>query len=162
VGLGIAAGALGTALWIALIAPLAGSASEPWPPGAVALRLLAAVALVPLAEELLMRGYVLGLTLQWQRARAAGVERPLEVALRERSLAELEPGAWSALAVALSTLLFAAGHQPYEWPAALAYGLLMACLWIVRRDLLSCVVAHATTNLSLAATVLATGRWELW
>jgi hypothetical protein len=38
----------------------------------------------------------------------------------------------------------------------------MAGLWAWRRDLLTCVVAHAVTNLSLAILVWHTGRWELW
>ena len=49
-----------------------------------------------------------------------------------------------------------------EWPAAIAYGLLMCILWARRKDLLSCIAAHATTNVALAAFVLMTGRWEYW
>ena len=38
----------------------------------------------------------------------------------------------------------------------------MAGLWIVRRDLLSCIVAHGVTNVVLACYVRATGAWALW
>jgi hypothetical protein len=38
----------------------------------------------------------------------------------------------------------------------------MAALWIVRKDLLSCIVAHAVTNLGLGLYVRATGSWALW
>ena len=162
----LAAGSLvglaGTALWIALLAPLAGPTPCSWEPLSFALRGVAAALLVPLSEELLMRGYLLGLVVQWQSARRAGRARPLAHAFEERSLGELAPGDWSPLAVLVSTAVFAAGHPPVEWPASLAYGLLMAALWIVRRDLLSCVVAHAVTNTALALGVLATGRSELW
>ena len=61
-----------------------------------------------------------------------------------------------------ATMVFAAGHAPAEWLAASAYGLVMATLWIVRKDLLSCVLAHAATNVALALYVIANGRWELW
>ena len=64
--------------------------------------------------------------------------------------------------MAASSVLFALGHAPHEWVAAVAYGLLMAGLWILRKDLLSCVVAHAVTNLALGVYVQYTGRWELW
>jgi len=159
---GAAAGLLGSALWIGLILPFAAPPGPAWQPLPFALRLLAASTVVPLIEERLMRGYLLGLVVQWQRARRERRDRPLRHALDQHSVRELEPGAWSGLAVAVSSLLFAAGHQPDEWLAALAYGLLMAALWIARRDLLSCVVAHAVTNATLAGIVLAGGRWELW
>jgi hypothetical protein len=38
----------------------------------------------------------------------------------------------------------------------------MALLWRHRRDLISCVTAHAVTNISLALFVLATGSWQYW
>jgi hypothetical protein len=75
---------------------------------------------------------------------------------------ELEPGAWTPLAVGLSSVIFALGHSPAEYLAGVAYGLLMAGLWIVRRDLVSCIAAHAVTNLVLAAYVRASGSWGLW
>jgi membrane protease YdiL (CAAX protease family) len=62
----------------------------------------------------------------------------------------------------ISSLAFAAGHAPGEWVAATAYGLLMAGLWVWRRDLLSCVVAHSVTNVTLALWVWKTGQWSVW
>lgn len=161
-GWGAAAGLAGTGLWIGLLTPLAPAAGAPWGDPAFALRLVAAGTLVPLLEELLMRGYVLRLAVQWDRARAAGTPQPFAQAFERQSIAQIEPGAWTPRALALATLLFAAGHAVYEWPAALVYGLLMGSLWIVRRDLLSCVAAHAVTNLALAVYVRATGAWQLW
>ena len=46
--------------------------------------------------------------------------------------------------------------------ASIAYGLLMVGLWIARKDLLTCVVAHGVTNVSLALYVHATGAWNAW
>jgi hypothetical protein len=65
-----------------------------------------------------------------------------------------------ALLIAMG--LFALGHSSAEWTAAVAYGLLMAGLWILRKDLLSCVTAHVATNLGLALYVRVTGHWALW
>ncbi len=159
---GLLAGALGMVLWVVLISPFAPPHAAPMSAAAVGLRLLAVTLLVPLFEEVLMRGYVLRLTLQWEEARRAGAQDPLAEVLDQRSILEVEPGAWTTMAVGVSTLLFTLGHSPHEWVAALAYGVLMAALWVRRRDLLSCVVAHATTNLALGLYVVATGSWALW
>ena len=163
VGVGILAGLAGTVLWVALKQPFVAATVPAWGEAAWAARLVASGLLVPIFEEFAMRGLVLRLVLQWQEARAAGAEKPLDEVLDRRSVNDVAPGAWSPLAVAVSTLLFMASHDlATEWPAAAAYGALMASLWIVRRDLLSCVVAHAVTNLVLACYVRATGAWALW
>lgn len=162
VGIGALAGLAGTALWVALSWPFIGPGGEAWSELDWALRLIGSSILPPVFEELLMRGWLLGLVVAWQRARRAGSERPLDAALDLHSANELEPGAWTWLALAVSSLVFAAGHAPAHWLAALAYGLLMCGLWIGRRDLVSCVAAHATTNLTLACYVRASGNWALW
>jgi membrane protease YdiL (CAAX protease family) len=162
VAVGAAGGLLGLGLWVAMLQSLVGSAGEPWEDLPFALRLAVASTLVPIFEELAMRGYVLGFFLQWQSASKAGARDPFGEALDRRSIHELPAGAASPLAVAASTLVFMAGHSTVEYPAAFAYGLLMAALWIVRKDLLSCIVAHAVTNLGLGLYVRATGSWALW
>jgi hypothetical protein len=159
---GALAGLAGTALWVALSWPFIGPGGEPWTDLDWAMRLIGSTALPPVFEELLMRGWLLGMVVAWQRARASGAEHPLDAALDEHSANELEPGAWSGLAVAVSSGVFAVGHSLAHWPAALAYGLLMCGLWIGRRDLVSCIAAHATTNLVLALYVRASGNWALW
>lgn len=163
VGAGALAGVIGIALWLTLLLPFVDdNAAAPWPAAGFALRLIATSLLVPVFEELLMRGYVLRVAVLWDRARRAGVPDPLVAAMDRDSIEDVEPGAWTPLAVAISTVLFAVGHTPAEWPAACAYGALMAGLWIVRRDLLSCVIAHAVTNAGLALYVLQSGQWALW
>jgi membrane protease YdiL (CAAX protease family) len=159
---GAVAGLVGIAAWIALLTPFADTTVEPWEPTAFALRLVAAGFLVPVFEELFIRGFVLRLAYQWDRLRRGGEREALAAALDERSVSDVAPGAWSGWAVGISTAVFAAGHNPVEWPAAVAYGLLMAGLWVWRRDLLSCVVAHGVSNLALAGYVLTTGAWGLW
>lgn len=159
---GIAAGVFGTALWVAIKAPFYESGGEPWAPAAFWGRVIASSTVVPVFEELLFRGFVMLLFVQWDHRRRAGSKDPLGDALHDHSVRDLPAGSWTPAAVAISTLAFAAGHAPGEWPAATAYGLLMAGLWIGRKDLLSCVVAHATTNLTLGLWVLRTGQWTLW
>ncbi len=73
-----------------------------------------------------MRGFLLRFGLQWHRAWRNRVREPLRTALDQRSVNEVEPGGWTWFAVLLSMLAFTSGHAPHEWPAALAYGLLMA------------------------------------
>jgi membrane protease YdiL (CAAX protease family) len=160
--LGVLIGIVGTIVWVLLVAPFAPDGASALSTRAVLLRLAATTTLVPLFEELLMRGYLLRIVVQWERARAVGATDPFGVAFDRSSIHDVEPGAWTPAAVAVSTLLFTLGHGIVEWPAAIVYGLGMAALWIWRRDLLSCVIAHAVTNLSLGLYVVATGTWEAW
>lgn len=162
IALGTCAGALGTVLWIALVSPFAEGGATPPSPATIVLRLCAATLLVPVFEELLMRGYLLRLVVQWDRARRGRSKDAIGEALDRSSVHDVEPGAWTPMAVVVSTVLFAAGHGPEEWAAAVAYGGLMAGLWIVRGDLASCVVAHGVTNLALGAYVIATDSWRIW
>lgn len=162
-GVGATAGLVGTALWVALVAPFTPAAGgEPWTGATFWLRLAASALVVPLFEEILMRGYFLRAAVQWDLARRGGDRDPLGTALDERSIVDVEPGAWTPWAVVLATAAFTSGHQVAEWPASVAYGLLMIGLWVVRRDLLSCVVAHGVTNAALAFYVRASGQWGLW
>ena len=159
---GTVAGLAGAAFWIVLLWPFAVKQVEPWTDLAFVLRLVAAGMIVPVFEEFLMRGFILRLTVQWNNARKEGNKNPLGVALDDRSVIGVKPGAWTGWAIAISTIAFTVGHHIREWPAAMVFGLLMAFLWIYRKDLLSCVTAHSVANIALALFVRATGNWRLW
>nr|WP_321464654.1 CPBP family glutamic-type intramembrane protease [uncultured Desulfobulbus sp.] len=160
---GILAGLVGLIVWVALLTPFTQPAeTQPWSVAAFVFRLLSAGLVVPVFEELMMRGFVFRLALQWDTLRKAGVDNALHRALDEHSIDEVAPGAWSWMAVLISTLAFTSGHATQEWPAAVAYGLLMALLWVKRQDLLACITAHAVTNITLAWFVYATGSWQYW
>lgn len=160
---GIAAGLLGLLLWLALLSPfVAPGTAEPWPAHVFFLRLLCAGLLVPLFEELVMRGFVLRLAVQWDQARKRQESSPLLVALDQQSVNTVAPGTWSWVAILLSTLVFASGHARHEWLAAVAFGLFMAWLWVRRKDLLACITAHAVTNIALAGFVYSTASWQFW
>jgi CAAX prenyl protease-like protein len=161
--IGILVGVIGLMIWVILLTPFTPSAdAAPWSTTSFLMRLAAAGLLVPVFEELMMRGFIFRLAQQWREARRMKVKQSLQVVLDERTINDVRPGDWSWSAVILSTLVFASGHQVYEWAAAVAFGLLMAALLIVRKDLLSCIVAHSTTNVCLALYVVNTGSWNLW
>lgn len=159
---GIAGGLAGTVLWVALKRPFYPAGGTPWDPDVFWARLVASSTVVPVFEELLFRGFIMLGVMQWEAARAARMPDPLGVALNESSVHEMPDGSWTPLAIGLSTVAFAAGHAAGEWVAACAYGLLMAALWIARKDLLTPIVAHATTNAALALWVRESGQWSLW
>jgi uncharacterized protein len=160
---GIVFGLVGCFVWVVLMMPFVDPAGgDEWSDTGFYLRIVAASLIVPIFEELFMRGYIFRVALQWDQARHQGNKRPFEKALDKSCLNNVSPGAWSAWAIAISTVAFALGHHTAEWPAAIAYGLLMVMLWIVRKDLLSCIVAHGATNFALAVYVKLTGQWGFW
>jgi len=136
---------------------------EPWSGTGFVLRLLSASLIVPVFEELFIRGYILRLAFQWDENRKRKtIDTPLSKALDSDTINDVSPGAWSYMAITISTIAFTAGHLMIEWPAAIVYSVLMSVLWIVRKDLLSCMVAHGVTNLGLALYVYYTGYWGFW
>lgn len=160
---GIGAGLIGCAAWIFLLQFFVDATTgEPWGDLDFFLRLTAASLIVPVFEEMLMRGYLFRAVLQWDTARKCKVKDPFGKAYDDENIARVQPGAWSVWAIGISTLVFAAGHNPSAWIAAIFYGILMSWLWIIRKDLLSCMVAHGVTNFALASYVKATGQWGLW
>lgn len=145
----IPAGIIGAVVWSALLYPFVSpKVVSDWSNDLILLRLISVGALVPIFEELLMRGFILRLVLQWDRARKEEKE-PLWFTLNERSVNDVKQGDWSWAAILISTIVFTLGHNMPEWPAAIIYGLLMSFLWVFRKDLLTCIVAHAVTNIAL-------------
>jgi len=164
---GIGFGLVGLILWCVLYAPFTEPNTTAWSNSGFYLRLLSASLVVPIFEEMVMRGYVFRFVLQWDQIRKNRTEKKKIIdsflkTLDESNISNVMPGEWSVLAVVISSIVFAAGHTVPEWPAALAYGILISILWIIRKDLFSCIIAHGTTNLTLALYVYFTGHWELW
>lgn len=184
---GIIFGLAGLVIWCVLLAPFIDIAGEPWDFSAFILRLIAASLIVPVFEEVFIRGYVLRAALQWDQNRKNKpiilslvqtfseiiktvlflrknnqVDSPLSQTLDVDNIADVSPGAWSVMAVGISTFAFAAGHLPSQWLASVAYSLLISILWVMRKDLLSCMVAHGITNLALGGYVYFSGNWGFW
>lgn len=160
---GIIFGIAGLVVWLLLLAPFIETSGEPWSGAGFFLRLFSASIIVPVFEELFIRGYIFRAAFQWNTNRLnPKIDSPLSQTLDQDSINDVLPGAWSLMAICVSTLCFTAGHLMVEWPAAVAYSILMSILWILRKDLLSCIVAHGTTNLTLAVYVYFTGQWGFW
>lgn len=107
----------------------------------VAVRLLGLAVVVPIAEELFWRGFLARWLLgpNWQQEKL---------------------GRFTPASFAIVTLLFTLTHA--EWFAAALYcALLNGLLWW-KRDLWSCIVAHAVSNLLLGIYILHTETWALW
>jgi CAAX prenyl protease-like protein len=98
--------------------------------------------IVPIAEELAYRGYLL--------RRLVGQDF---AAVRFEGI-----GLWPLLT---STAVFAAAHGTL-WPAAAVAGLVYGLIVIRTGRIGEAVLAHATTNTLIALAVVLGGHWELW
>jgi uncharacterized protein len=160
---GIVFGIAGLTIWCLLMAPFIETTGNPWSNSDFMLRVFSAALIVPVFEEFFIRGYIFRVALQWDVIRKKdAIVSPLNETLDNNHINDVKPGAWSLMAIGISTIAFTAGHLAVEWPAAAAYSILMSILWIIRKDLLSCMVAHGTTNLTLALYVYFTGHWGFW
>lgn len=98
--------------------------------------------LVPVIEELFWRAWLMRYVIS-------------------RNFHSVPLGAYAPQAFWITALLFASEHGPY-WDVGLLAGVAYNW-WMVRtRCLGDCILAHAVTNASLAAYVLAAGKWEYW
>jgi CAAX prenyl protease-like protein len=105
-------------------------------------RILRAVVLVPIIEELLWRAWLM----RW---------------LISPRFEQVLLGACSPAAFWITALLFASEHGPY-WDVGLAAGIIYNW-WMVRtKSLGDCILAHAVTNACLCGYVVATRHWEYW
>lgn len=146
-------GVLAFAIWIGLEWVMKGSPLSAVPTslktapdlarwGWIVVRLLGAVMVVPLAEELAFRGYLI------RRIMTGEFDR-------------MPPASFTIWALAGSSVLFGVMHGG-RWLAGAVAGLLYALAYVRRGRLADAVVAHAVTNGLIAATVLGLGWWKLW
>jgi CAAX prenyl protease-like protein len=108
----------------------------------LALRLIRAVIIVPIVEELFWRAWLM----RW---------------LIDNDFEKVPLGKYSAQAFWIVAALFASEHGSY-WDVGLAAGIIYNW-WMVRtRSLGDLILAHAVTNGILGAYVIAFGKWEYW
>ena len=107
----------------------------------IVFRVFGAVAVVPLAEELAFRGYLL------RRITSANFDT-----------VDYRHTTW--LAVAVSSILFGVLHG--RWLAATVAGVFYAVATRRRGRLCDAVLAHTITNWLIAIYVLLTHSWQLW
>ena len=105
------------------------------------LRLFGFVLVVPVMEELFWRSFVM---------------RRIDSA----DFMALDPRATSMMALVLTSAVFALEHR--EWLAGLAAGLAYGMVYRRTGNLRLCIASHASTNLTIAGWVLATGEWRHW
>jgi exosortase E/protease (VPEID-CTERM system) len=116
---------------------LSGSLLTGW----LAFRVVGAVLIIPLVEELAFRGYLL------RRLQSAEFDR-------------VPVGLLTPLSVAVSSLAFGLLHQ--DWLAATVAGICYAGVLTRNGSLSDAVVAHAVTNGCLAIQVLTLKQWGYW
>ena len=110
-----------------------------WP--LAGLRMIGAVAVVPIMEELFWRSFILRF-----------IDSP--------DFLNLPPASASWRALAVSAVLFAVEH--HQWLAGLVAGLAYGALYMRSRTLWSPILAHGATNLLLGIWVLITESWRFW
>jgi CAAX prenyl protease-like protein len=111
-----------------------------WP--VLALRMIRAVAIVPIVEELFWRAWLM----RW---------------VIDNDFQKIPLGKYTALSFWIAAVLFASEHGSY-WDVGLAAGIIYNW-WMVRtRSLGDLILAHAVTNFALGVYVIAAGKWEYW
>ena len=105
------------------------------------LRLLGLAVVVPVAEELFWRSFVM----RW---------------LQQQEFLALAPRAVGLRAIAISSVLFALEHT--QWLAGLIAGVVYAWIYVRTGKLWPAIVAHAVTNAMLGAWILVYRDWRFW
>jgi exosortase E/protease (VPEID-CTERM system) len=105
------------------------------------LRVLGSVLVVPLAEELAFRGYLLR-------------------RLSARDFTDVPPGSFSVLGLVVSSVAFGAIHA--GWLGGTIAGLFYGAVQIRGRSVGHAVLAHVVSNAAVALYVVGLGQWWLW
>ena len=106
-----------------------------------AFRVVGAVIVVPVMEELFWRAFLI----RW---------------LVNENFKSVPVGTFTGLSFVVTVAMFGAEHT--QWLAGLICGALYNWLYYKRKDVFACVVAHAVSNAALAAWVLCRGDWKFW
>jgi CAAX prenyl protease-like protein len=104
-------------------------------------RVVGAVLVVPVMEELFWRGFLL----RW---------------LINPDFRSVPMGAFTPFSFWATVVLFGVEHE--QWLAGMICGALLNGLLYRTKSLFACVIAHATANALLASWVLARADWKFW
>lgn len=107
----------------------------------VAFRVVGAMLVVPVMEELFWRSFLQ----RW---------------VQQSDFLALDPARIGVKALLIVSALFAVEHL--QWLAGLVAGLAYGLLYIRTRNLWAPIIAHAVTNGLLGAYVVSTGQWSFW
>jgi CAAX prenyl protease-like protein len=105
-------------------------------------RIIRAVVMVPILEELFWRGWLM----RW---------------IISPRFQDVKLGTYSATAFWITAALFASEHGSY-WDVGLIAGIAYNWWMIRTKSLGDCILAHAVTNGCLCWYVVATHHWEYW
>lgn len=109
----------------------------------IAVRMIGAVLVVPVMEELFWRDYL------WRQ-----ISSPNDF--------KIPPvGEWDPIAFAVVCGVFATVHGNW-WLTAIVWAAMIGALLVYTKSLGACIIAHATTNLLLALYVLKYHVWDFW
>jgi exosortase E/protease (VPEID-CTERM system) len=138
-------------IWLMLESPAAGNdekisawlAQLPigWAAVWISIRVIGSVVVLPIAEELAFRGYLIR-------------------KLVSRNFETVTPGHFTWLSFVVTSILFGALHD--RWLAGMIAGAAFAIALYHRGQLRDAIAAHITANALIALWVLASGRWSLW
>jgi CAAX prenyl protease-like protein len=109
----------------------------------VILRFIRLGIVVPLLEEIFWRGYLL----------RTFIAHPFT---------RIPVGTFSWKSFGIVTAGFCLVHQPADWPAAIACGVLYNLVAYRTGSLSACILAHAITNFLLGLWIMHTGQWGFW
>lgn len=109
--------------------------------GFLAVRWLGLVVIVPIVEELFLRGFLMRFV--------------IDEAFWRVPYGMLTPAAAAACAI------YAAASHPAEAVAAVGWFAIVSGIALATRKPVDCILAHAGTNLAIGGYVLATGNWWL-
>jgi len=111
--------------------------------GFLAVRLLGLVVIVPIIEELFLRGFVMRLVIDpdWWKVPFGKV---------------------TLAAVAAGTIVPVLTHPKSEFFAVVVWFSLVTLLMAYTKSFWDCVIAHAITNSMLGIYVVKSGDWQLW
>ncbi|MEM4268240.1 MAG: CAAX prenyl protease-related protein [Candidatus Woesearchaeota archaeon] len=104
-------------------------------------RLLSLIGLAPIIEEFFTRFFLTRLLVDnnWKR---------------------VPVGKYTPLSFVFTILFFGFAHD--RWLAGIIAGVALNLLLYYRKNIGSCILAHATANLILGIYIVSTGNWSLW
>jgi CAAX protease family protein len=112
---------------------------SPW---ILAWRSIRAAIIVPVAEELFWRAWLM----RW---------------LIHNDFQKVPLGAYTPFAFWITAILFAAEHGSY-WDVGLLTGIIYN-LWMIRtKSVANCILTHAVTNAILSGYVILVAQWQYW
>ena len=109
----------------------------------IALRIFGAVLVVPAAEEIFWRGFLMRY-------------------LIDENFLKVDIGAYSRKSFFGTLVCFVLVHRPFEWAGAALVGAIYGLFVIKQKNLRGVIAAHALTNLGLAVYVIVTGEYWWW